>query len=314
MAALSIGSFTFFCNFDRFASSRRNTHSRLYEAFAALGGAWEVAALEKQAKRAKFAAPLYHGAAMAAAAAVLAVHPALRSCVIKQGMILVSLGICGSRVAVLRAFLDRADRAAPGLGPVALAWAAMVAACLAAVAVFKVRWWLTSLRRSAVAAERALEHAASEVAEVATSATRRASQLLRRRTDDDGGDAADVPALSIDFGDDVAESDGRDAPPRQLSRALSRDVAARAARLDHSAAAARRVAALVDAHHFGWAGVAGTALSSALLYADVADGGPDVEVAAAAARRGSKAYATLLTSAKGQAAKAVNELRGSVFS
>ncbi len=79
-------------------------------------------------------------------------------------------------------------------------------------------------------------------------------------------------------------------------------------------AAARRVAALVDAHHFGWAGVAGTALSSALLYADVADGGPDVEVAAGAARRGSKAYATLLTSAKGQAATAGNELRGSVFS
>ncbi|KAH8075751.1 hypothetical protein JL720_10455 [Aureococcus anophagefferens] len=250
----------------RGADADRDGERRAHEAFAALGGAWEVAALERQAKRAKFAAPLYHGAAMAAAAAVLAVHPALRSCVIKQGMILVSLGICGSRVAFLRAFLDRADRAAPGLGPVALAWAAMVAACLAAVAVFKVRWWLTSLRRSAVAAERALEHAASEVAEVAT------------------------------------------------CRARSRDVAARAARLDHSAAAARRVAAFVDAHHFGWAGVAGTALSSALLYADVADGGPDVEVAAGAARRGSKAYATLLTSAKGQAAKAVNELRGSVFS
>ncbi|KAH8060649.1 hypothetical protein JL722_4762 [Aureococcus anophagefferens] len=301
-----------FARVDAPADADRDGERRAHEAFAALGGAWEVAALERQAKRAKFAAPLYHGAAMAAAAAVLAVHPALRSCVIKQGMILVSLGICGSRVAFLRAFLDRADRAAPGLGPVALAWAAMVAACLAAVAVFKVRWWLTSLRRSAVAAERALEHAASEVAEVATSATRRASQLLRRRTDDDGGDAADVPALSIDFGDDVAESDGRDAPPRQLSRALARR--RRAGRAPGPLRGGARVAALVDAHHFGWAGVAGTALSSALLYADVADGGPDVEVAAGAARRGSKAYATLLTSAKGQAAKAVNELRGSVFS
>ncbi|KAK7234298.1 hypothetical protein SO694_00204011 [Aureococcus anophagefferens] len=226
-----------FARVDAAADADRDGERRAHEAFAALGGAWEVAALERQAKRAKFAAPLYHGAAMAAAAAVLAVHPALRSCVIKQGMILVSLGICGSRgVAVLRAFLD-ADARRRALGPSRSPGP---------------RW------------------------------SPRASRPSRSSS----------------------------ASCRARSRGVAR---ARAPRLDR-AAAARRVAALVDAHHFGWAGVAGTALSSALLYADAADGDSDVEVAAAAARRGSKAYATLLTSAKGQAAKAVNELRGSVFS
>ena len=122
-------------------------------------------------KRTHFQPPVYHAQAVAVAGAILFLHPAVRSTVIKQGSTIASLCVVGVELAPsVEALFATANEYVPGCKVVIIAWLVAVSLVLGGIAAFKVRNFLNGVERAEAArrAGRACRSASTRFLDVET--------------------------------------------------------------------------------------------------------------------------------------------------
>ena len=123
---------------------RAKTHVTLVETHAA----WSTTQLRHWRKSNIYKPPLYHVAVAASVFCVLFLNPAVRGCIVKQSMTMLSLVIVGVPLPPrLSEILVVINEYVPGAYPIILSWACMVGAILFAVAVMKVKFYLGKAAR-----------------------------------------------------------------------------------------------------------------------------------------------------------------------
>ena len=118
---------------------------------------WKLASgdLRDWHDRTLFKEPPYYLISLVSVACILFLNPAVRGCIIKQSMIMLGLVVCGFPTpSTVEAVLLKMNDHVPGIMPVLLAWFLMVLTLLITIAAFKVRSWLTFVRRTAGKASR----------------------------------------------------------------------------------------------------------------------------------------------------------------
>ena len=118
---------------------------------------WKLASgdLRDWHDRTLFKEPPYYLISLVSVACILFLNPAVRGCIIKQSMIMLGLVVCGFPTpSTVEAVLLKMNDHVPGIMPVLLAWFLVVLTTLITIAAFKVRSWLTFVRRTAGKASR----------------------------------------------------------------------------------------------------------------------------------------------------------------
>ncbi|KAK7249207.1 hypothetical protein SO694_00046132 [Aureococcus anophagefferens] len=159
----------------------------------------EGASLRDWHDRTLFKEPPYYLISLVSVACILFLNPAVRGCIIKQSMIMLGLVVCGFPTpSTVEAVLLKMNDHVPGIMPVLLAWFLVVLTTLITIAAFKVRSWLTFVRRTAGEASQQVVKTAGE-----------ASQHVVKRLSASGSSAG----VSL-FTDDDGKHDARSAADR----------------------------------------------------------------------------------------------------
>jgi hypothetical protein len=152
---------------------------------------WKLASgdLRDWHDRTLFKEPPYYLISLVSVACILFLNPAVRGCIIKQSMIMLGLVVCGFPTpSSVEAVLLKMNDHVPGIMPVLLAWFLVVLTTLITIAAFKVRSWLTFVRRTAGEASQHVVKTAGEASQhvVKRLSASRSSAGISLFTDDDG--------------------------------------------------------------------------------------------------------------------------------
>jgi hypothetical protein len=153
---------------------------------------WKLASgdLRDWHDRTLFKEPPYYLISLVSVACILFLNPAVRGCIIKQSMIMLGLVVCGFPTpSTVEAVLLKMNDHVPGIMPVLLAWFLVVLTTLITIAAFKVRSWLTFVRRTAGEASQQVVKTAGEASQHVVkrlSASGSSAGVVSLFTDDDG--------------------------------------------------------------------------------------------------------------------------------
>ena len=327
----------------------RDEFKRAQRKFAALGDAWSHESIREWRKATHWRPPLYYATTTLFVACVIFLNPAVRGCIIKQCMIMLSLCVVPFNEKLplrVRDALVEINSHVPGVLPVILAWSLMVCSILAIILAIKLKFYVTLLSHPMIKelTRRMPVRALRRELSVVDDDDADGDGVLKKAGDDEDEKIAKW-LLHCDFGSDapayddlsvaIAAGDPADCGVARFVDAawegstfdvelfLERTaappgdgrVSARELRNYESRRSRANPQSLSQRHGLGAATSSGE-LDAALVYAEPGDGdGDDAEPAAAGGgtKKPSKMYNKLLTNFKGQCSKGMGEFRKLIF-